>query len=101
MEIQQTKLSFYRIAQFPHVLGCVDGTHVAICPPSGLEYLFRNRKNTHSLNVQVVCDANHVITDIVAKYPGSTHDVYIFMHRGVQQWLERGDFDDGYLLGDV
>ncbi|KAJ1100788.1 hypothetical protein NDU88_005863 [Pleurodeles waltl] len=98
-EINSTKLDFYRIANFPHVIGCVYGTHIQICPPGNLEHLFRNRKCTHSLNIQVVCDAHYVITDIVAKFPGSTHDSYIFRHSGIHQRLERGEFGDGYLLG--
>lgn len=99
-EVDQTKLDFYRLARFPQAIGCIDGTHVPICPPSRIEYIFRNRKSTHSLNIQVVCDAKN-ITDIVAKFPGSTHDADIFRHSGLYQRLERGDFDDGYPLGNV
>ncbi|KAJ1125205.1 hypothetical protein NDU88_003640, partial [Pleurodeles waltl] len=43
-EMNSTKLDFYRIANFPHVIGCVDRTHIPICPPANLEYVFHNRK---------------------------------------------------------
>ncbi|KAJ1117683.1 hypothetical protein NDU88_005880 [Pleurodeles waltl] len=36
---------------------------------------------------------------MVAKFPASTHDSYIFRHSGIHQRLERGEFGDGYLLG--
>lgn len=98
-ELLNTKVDFYQIARFPHVLGCIDCTHVAICPPAENEYIFRNRKSYHSLNIQVVCNAQHIITDIVAQYPGSTHDSYIFKHSGIHTRLLRGDFGEGHLLG--
>lgn len=38
---------------FPCVIGCIDGTHIAIQSPSGDERNFVNRKGYHSLNVMV------------------------------------------------
>jgi hypothetical protein len=36
----------------PATIGCVDGTHVG-CTPKEEEHLYINRKNFHSINVQV------------------------------------------------
>ena len=44
---------FYLMAGFPGVLGCIDGTHVKIIAPTDLEGMYVNRKNYHSINVQV------------------------------------------------
>ncbi|KAJ1187176.1 hypothetical protein NDU88_003955 [Pleurodeles waltl] len=34
------------------------------------------------------------------RYPGSTHDSYIFRHSGIHTRLLAGEFGEGYLLGD-
>ena len=47
------KLKFFRMAGFPGVIGCVDGTHVRIQAPVENEHEYVNRKNVHSINVQV------------------------------------------------
>ncbi|XP_069098681.1 putative nuclease HARBI1 [Pleurodeles waltl] len=99
-DLESTKNEFHEVAHFPQVLGCVDSTHILICPPSDTEYVYRNRKGQHSLNIQVVCNAKCLITDLVARYPGSTQDCYIFRHCGLYERLSRGDFGDGWLLGD-
>ncbi|KAL3973725.1 hypothetical protein ACER0C_022351 [Sarotherodon galilaeus] len=62
------------IAGFPGVVGVIDGTHVRIIAPSEDEAVFVNRRNFHSINVQIVFNAACKILDIVAKWPGSTHD---------------------------
>ena len=49
----ENKRSFYRMRRFPNVIGCVDGTHVRIQTPFDQEHEFVNRKNYHSINVQV------------------------------------------------
>lgn len=50
---------FYKKYQFPGVIGCVDGTHIAIYPPNighpvYPENDFVNRKSYHSINTQLV-----------------------------------------------
>lgn len=81
------------------MIGCIDGTHTPICPPAASEYIYRNRKSTHSINVQVICDAANIITDIVAKFLGSTHDSYIFHISGIYTRLAAGEFGERFLLG--
>nr|XP_055049589.1 putative nuclease HARBI1 [Misgurnus anguillicaudatus] len=85
---------------FPNVLGSIDGTHVQLIPPSETEHVFRNRKHTHSINVQVVCDSTTLITNVVAKYPGSVHDAFIFRNCSLFQRMRDGQYGDGWLLGD-
>ncbi|KAM4693060.1 putative nuclease HARBI1 [Discoglossus pictus] len=74
----------------PNVLGAIDCTHVALIPPREQEALFRNRKHYHSINVQVVCDADMRIQNVVAGFPGSTHDAYInAAHARTRNVIER------------
>lgn len=98
LEIQQ---EFRRIANFPNVTGCIDCTHVPIINPGGHHAeLFRNRKRTFSINVQVVAGPKLEIYDIVARYPGSYHDSYIFDRSSVKGKFQRRELP-GYLLGDA
>ncbi|KAJ1166322.1 hypothetical protein NDU88_006727 [Pleurodeles waltl] len=53
---QERKQGFYLINGFPHVLGAIDCTHVRLVPPAATEHLYRNRKHTHSINVQAIVD---------------------------------------------
>lgn len=41
---------------------------------------FRNRKGSFSINVQVVYNASLMFQNVVARWPGSTHDATIFNH---------------------
>ncbi|XP_038842128.1 putative nuclease HARBI1 [Salvelinus namaycush] len=60
---------------------------------------FVNRKSFHSINVQMVCNADCVISNVVAKWPGSVHDSRLFRASEIYQCLSQGEFS-GVLLGD-
>lgn len=63
----------------PNVVGLIDCTHVKIVSPGPPDAeRFRNRKAYFSVNVQAVGSHNLKILDLVARWPGSTHDAYIF-----------------------
>uniref|UniRef100_A0A672ZYV1 DDE Tnp4 domain-containing protein n=1 Tax=Sphaeramia orbicularis TaxID=375764 RepID=A0A672ZYV1_9TELE len=74
--------------------------HRMLVPPVDTEHVYRNRKHTHSLNVQCVCDAKGIITNAVAKYPGSVHDSYILRNSALFSKLQDGEFEDGWLVSD-
>jgi len=52
-EADVQKVKFHAKAGFPNVIGCIDGTHVRILAPTRNEHEYVNRKNFHSINVQV------------------------------------------------
>ncbi|XP_067273706.1 putative nuclease HARBI1 isoform X2 [Pseudorasbora parva] len=94
------KEGFYKIAGFPRVIGAIDCTHVAISTALGEhEADYVNRKSFHSLNVQMTCDHECMITSLDAKWPGSVHDSRIFRESVLCQRFEEGLFD-GLLVGD-
>lgn len=65
-EINKVMQGFNSIANFPNVLGAVDGTIIKILAPKNDKHLFVNRKNFHSINIQSVCDSNLKFTNVVA-----------------------------------
>ncbi|KAG8189392.1 hypothetical protein JTE90_021894 [Oedothorax gibbosus] len=103
-ELAQIKLDFYQYCQLPGVIGAIDCTHVAIIAPPDddhhMERNFVNRKNLHSINVQIVSDNNLKILNINAKFPGSTHDAFIWRASNLKTLLSQITFKDCWLLGD-
>ncbi|XP_062286964.1 putative nuclease HARBI1 [Scomber scombrus] len=93
------KEEFHRIAGFPGVIGCIDGTHIPIIAPSINEGDYVNRRSVHSINVQIICDAAHMINNVEAKWPGSVHYSRMFCESTLSARFARGEFD-GYRLGD-
>lgn len=92
---------FYDIGSFPTVIGTIDCTHIKISGQGGDEgETFRNRKQFFSINVQSVANAGLTFQNIVARWPGSTHDSHIFNESRLKRRLEQGEFEDGVLLGD-
>lgn len=98
-EAARTKQDFYLKSGIPGIVGCIDGTHIRIQAPSEHEYLYLNRKGYHSLNVQLVCNSDMTIIDLVARWPGSTHDARILRESALYQDFE-AERVNGLLLGD-
>lgn len=69
----------FREKGFPGVIGCIDGTHIAISGVNKEEmYKYMNRKQFASINVQVICDANYRLLNVNPKFCGANHDSYIW-----------------------
>ncbi|CAH0730279.1 unnamed protein product, partial [Brenthis ino] len=99
-EQEEAMQKFRRIANFPTVIGAINCTHIKIKKPSeNGGQLYINRKGFASINVQVVCDADLKIMDIVTRWRGSVHDSRIFRESRLKQRFEAGAFS-GILLGD-
>ncbi|XP_064619482.1 putative nuclease HARBI1 [Lineus longissimus] len=90
---------FYDIAHFPAVVGCVDGTHIWILGPSDHEWRYINRKHYYSIDTQVVLDSRARFINIVAKWPGSTHDSVILRESRLAELMEERRGNE-VLLGD-
>lgn len=97
---QRVKQQFMETFGFPGVLGAIDCTHIQIRAPAVHGVIYVNRKGTHSINVQVVCDAFQNITNVCAKFPGSSHDAFIMENSVIPAIFERVPPPDGWLIGD-
>ncbi|XP_050062942.1 putative nuclease HARBI1 [Aphis gossypii] len=107
-ELRQTREKFNAKFNFPGIVGIIDCTHVGIFPPKKddpdhPEYIYVNRKNYHSINVQLVCDSDMKIINVSALYPGSVNDAYIWNNSLLEPTLREiyNRYPEGfYLLGD-
>ncbi|XP_018569031.1 putative nuclease HARBI1 [Anoplophora glabripennis] len=98
--IRATQQNFYDVANFPRVIGAVDGTHCRIISPGGDDpEVFRNRKGYFSINAQFVCDSRLKILNVVARWPGSTHDSPIFNNSRLKMDFENNQYQNCLLLG--
>ena len=99
--IRTVKERFYEMSRMPNVLGAVDGSLIPIKAPSPeTEHNFICRKGFHCMNVQAVCNADLLFTNVVVKFPGRTHDAYIWSQCELNQQLQNGHYGDGWVLGD-
>lgn len=97
---------FERIAGFPSVKGCKDGTLIRLNAPSDHdEPAFVSRDNKHSINVVLVSGPNHEFFYASAKSPGSFHDARALRISSLWQTWEINNWRPGtdnqsILLGD-
>ena len=77
VEHANIKAQFTARAGFPNVIRAIDCTHIAIKASSHEEFVYVNRKHFHEINVRLICDGLMQLTNIVARWSGSTHDSYI------------------------
>ncbi|XP_063391215.1 uncharacterized protein LOC134676760 [Cydia fagiglandana] len=94
---------FKQLYKLPNVLGVVDGVQIAIQDvPPAQEEAFLNRAGFHSLNVQLICDADLNILSVDNSQGGCVHDCAIWAAHPLHLQLQR-QHDEGervYLLGD-
>nr|CAI5851449.1 unnamed protein product [Callosobruchus analis] len=107
-QLENIRQRFYEKFQFPGIVGIIDCT-VAITSPNvnnaeQPERAYVNRKNYHSLNVQLICDSTLKILNVNASFPGSTHDSFIWSQSRVSDALERiyrqNPTDTFFVIGD-
>ncbi|XP_041455631.1 putative nuclease HARBI1 isoform X1 [Lytechinus variegatus] len=100
-QVARTQEEFFQYCDFPGVVGAIDCTHVPIrCPGGENAQRFINRKGRFSVNVQAVCNHNGLLINLVARWPGGTHDSRIFRECQLKENLERESHEEKWLLGD-
>ncbi|KAJ1155220.1 hypothetical protein NDU88_007955 [Pleurodeles waltl] len=99
-DLPTVKGDFYALGHIPNIIGAIDGTHVALVPPSRSEQVYRNRKSYHSMNVQMECLADQSISHVNAKFPGSVHDAYIMWNSSIPYVTGQLQRHRVWLIGD-
>ncbi|XP_071483870.1 putative nuclease HARBI1 [Diadema antillarum] len=84
----------------PNVIGAIDCTHVNIRAPKENPQVYVNRKGKHSINVQAIVNADLQFVNVVAKWPGSSHDAFIWENSNICSDLRNGRLPSGWLIGD-
>ncbi|KAJ4941203.1 hypothetical protein JOQ06_027490 [Pogonophryne albipinna] len=69
-QIAKLKQQCFLLGDMPNTIGVIDCTHVHIQGPHQREWEYVNRKGRHSINVQLVGDADLAITNYVVRWPG-------------------------------
>ncbi|KAG0440239.1 hypothetical protein HPB47_016360 [Ixodes persulcatus] len=82
-------------------LGCIDGTHIAIKVSKEDKPAYLNRKGYTSINLQAICNSESIITKLTVKWPGNTHDSYMWWNCDLYDQFGAGTGPDGWLLVDV
>ncbi|OXA48641.1 putative nuclease HARBI1 [Folsomia candida] len=99
-EQKRISTAFHAKSRFPNIIGIMDGSHVNIISPSQDERSFVNRKQNHSINVQIICDDQFRFIDAVASNPGGAHDSFVFRNSHIHHRFLTGEFGNGKLIGD-
>ena len=98
-EMGATQENFFRSFRIPQVAGVVDGTLIPILTPHVDGHVYICRKGYAAVNCQVVCDHQGIILDVVARWPGSTHDSFVFRESSIGR-LAAASRGEWRLLGD-
>ncbi len=97
-QVTRPSRSFFNWGTCPILLGLLT-TFVHIQASHEREWEYINRKGRHSINIQLVGDADHIITNCVVKWPGSVHGVHILRESVLYREHENNQ-PDGIILGD-
>ncbi|KAK1889428.1 putative nuclease HARBI1 [Dissostichus eleginoides] len=74
-QIAKVKQKFFLLGDMPNTIGVIDCTHVHFQAPHQREWEYINRRGRHSINVQLVGDADLAITNCVVRWPGQARAV--------------------------
>lgn len=102
IEQQIISTEFQLKTGFPNVIGCIDGTHIAIKPPAADRDSYINRKGFPSVNVMAVCDHRFLFTSVFADRAGSVHDARVLRVSPLGNAIENGRIghENYHILGD-
>jgi len=87
-EMHEVEVEFEKLANFPGVLGAVDGCHVSILAPEHCQNDYLDRNHNHSVNLLAVCDSTKKFTYCFAGYPGSVHDQRVFANSVLGEMID-------------
>ncbi|KAK0154134.1 putative nuclease HARBI1 [Merluccius polli] len=81
--------------------GAIDCTHIALRSPSHNEFNHVNRKGFRSVKVQLICNAQLELLNVVVRWPGTTHDSFVLHNSSMGLRLQGGAVEDGWLIAKL
>lgn len=104
--INEIVQGFFNISAFPNVLGIMATTHIPILTPKDHPEVFVNRKKSHTIVLQTICDHTMKFMDCYTGWPGSVHDSVVLCESDIFREIENNFVyyfpeEDVHLLGVV
>ncbi|CAF2119842.1 unnamed protein product [Rotaria magnacalcarata] len=96
-EIKDTSSKFLRKFGYPMCIGAVDGTHISIKPPLGLETDYFNYKKYHSVIMLAVVNADLGFTYINVGAPGRCNDASVYSQSNLSDVIKNSIYEDHYM----
>ncbi|XP_066600585.1 putative nuclease HARBI1 [Prorops nasuta] len=104
-KITESQQNFAAIANFPGIIGVIDGCHISISAPTEYPNNYINRKGFHSIILQAICDENKNFISVFTGYCGSVHDSRVWQNSDIKRAIdnnqERFFPNNTHLLGDA
>ncbi|KAI8126849.1 putative nuclease HARBI1 [Lucilia cuprina] len=92
---------FEKIAGFPNILGCIDGSYISIRTPKyKIRSTYANRHDGVSITLQGICDAKLRFLDVFTGIPSNIHDSRILKLSFIGKDLQSLCSPKYHLLGD-
>ncbi|XP_050043585.1 putative nuclease HARBI1 [Dermacentor andersoni] len=98
------KQGFLQRRRLGGVIGCVDGTFIAIVAPNlppAEKATYWCRKGYNALNAMVVCDSDLRVLHVSPRFAGSCHDAHVWRYASLRRRIASGRIavqDGEYLL---
>ncbi|XP_020296760.1 putative nuclease HARBI1 [Pseudomyrmex gracilis] len=100
-EAEQTMQKIEQLYGFPGVIDAIDGTHIKINAPKDNSDSYVNKKGYHSIQLQVICDAQLRFVHCYTGQVGSVH-MRVFRLSNVESLFTDANFpDNSHILGDA
>ncbi|KAH7981125.1 hypothetical protein HPB49_021773 [Dermacentor silvarum] len=92
-----------KVAGFPNVLGCIDGTYIPIrCPNNKLRSTYTNRHDQVSIAMQGICYSNGRFEDVFTGTPSKIHDARVLRLSTVNEDMPTiCQINQYHILGDA
>jgi len=86
--LDKVAIEFEERANFPHVIGAIDGKHIRVIKPEDSASINFNYKHFFSILLLAVCDSNYKLVYIDVGAPGKSSDSTTFKNSKLNKLLK-------------